>query len=320
MRVRKQEMPKTFKRVRKNLIQRKIMSYYHYTKGSHLSSIVKDGMIKTTNRCCEEKEKPAAWLSKSLSWEVACNIGIFTNEKLVVGDTKSMDEIDSIPADYDYVKKEIGMCRILINETFQTISWKNFKHVSGISKRGYNAWETYSKGNGSSTDQWLCTFSPIPKKYWEGIEMYVNDQWVKWDEKTLIEEFIEFCLRCNGSQELNEWEKNKKVSKQHCQSQVYFIDKYKDEIIEFWEANKHKKGYIEIYVTPDYKPYECGFSFKEKRVHKSTFNVLGESSTGDCALVHFLWEATFNQYRMALAYEVEHYKSNDEKKSKYYEK
>lgn len=273
------------------------MSYYHYTKGSHLSSIIKDGMIKTTNdECCEEKVKPAAWLTKSPEWEVACNTGIFTYDELVDG----INEIHSIPADDEYVKKEIGWCRILISENLPTTSWKEFKQVSGISKSGYNAWETYSRSNGSSPDQWLCTFSPIEKKYWEGIEMYVNDQWVKWDEKILIEEFIESCLRCNGSQELNEW-KGKKVSKQHCKSQVYFIDKYRDKIIEFWEANKHKKGYVQIYIKPNYEPYDCGFQFIEKRVKKSTFKPLLISSTENYALVQFLWEATFNQYRMALA-------------------
>jgi hypothetical protein len=271
------------------------MSYYHYTKGSQLSSIIKDGIIKTANEGYEKKEKPAAWLTKSPEWEVACN-GIFINEKLVDG----INEIDSIPADNEYMKKEIGMCRILINENLPTTSWKEFKKVSGISKSGYNDWETYSKGNGSPIDQWLCTFSPIPKKYWEGIEMYVNDQWVKWDEKILIEEFIELGLKNNGSQELNEW-KGKKVSKLHCESQVYFIDKYRDKIIEFWEANKHKKGYVQIYIKPNYEPYDCGFQFIEKRVKKSTFKPLVISYTGNYALVHFLWEATFNHYRMALA-------------------
>lgn len=278
------------------------MSYYHYTKGSHLGSIVKDGIIKTTNFCCEEREKPAAWLTKSPEWEVACNIGLDTDKTLLVGQTDSMDEVDSIPADNDYVKKEIGMCRILVSEKLPTISWEKFKQVSGISKKGYKRWDTYSIDNGSSTGQWLCTFTPIPKEYWEGIEMYVDDQWVRWDEKILIEDFIELGLRHNGSQELNEW-KNKLVSKQHCQSQIYFIGRYKDEIIEFWKANKHKKGYVEIFVKPTYEPYDCGFRFIEKQVKKSTFKPMRKSGTDTYALVHFLWQATLNQYRMGLAYE-----------------
>lgn len=190
-------MPKTV-RVGKILIP-KIMSYYHYTKGCHLPSIVKDGMIKTTNKGCEKKEKPAAWLTKSSKWETACNIGKVLNHKeLVVGQIYSSDEVDWVIVNNDYMKKEIGMCRILINETLPTISWAKFKHVSGISEQGYWAVDSYSRSNGSPTGQWLCTFSSIPKRYWEAIEMYVDDQWVKWDEKMSIEKFVEICLSCNN--------------------------------------------------------------------------------------------------------------------------
>jgi hypothetical protein len=90
------------------------------------------------------------------------------------------------------------------------------------------------------------------------------------------------------------------ISKEHCKNQLDFIIKYRDEIMEFWEANKHKKGYVKVVITPDYKPYECGFRFIEKRVKKSTFRILQESQTNSYALVHFLWEATYDHYRMAI--------------------
>lgn len=64
-------------------------------------------------------------------------------------------------------------------------------------------------------------------------------------------------------------------------------------------------GYIEVYITSDYKPYASGFRFIEKNVKKSTFKTLKKSETESYALVHFLWEATYTQYRMAIAYESE---------------
>ncbi len=48
------------------------------------------------------------------------------------------------------------------------------------------------------TGQWICAFNPIPKNYWEAIEMFVDDQWVRWDGMTLIERYVEICLECNN--------------------------------------------------------------------------------------------------------------------------
>src|ERR1035437_1943621 len=290
------------------------MSYYHYTKGCHLPSILKDGMIKTTNKGCEKKQKPAAWLTKSPVRYAACRFGKVLNyQELVVGQIYSSDSVDWIIVNNDCMKKEVGMCRILISEDLPTISWAKYKHVSGISEQLYYAIESHSRSKGNPTDQWLCTFNPIPKKYWEGIEMFVDGQWVKWDEKISIEKFIDICLSCIGNQEIPNLKSDEnikdneawshQISKEHCQKQIDFMNVYRDEIAEFWEANKHKKGFIAVHVTDDYKLYDCGLIFKERRVEKSTFYpILWKSRTENIALVHFFWEATFTQYRMAFAY------------------
>jgi hypothetical protein len=290
------------------------MSYYHYTNGSRLGSILKDGIIKTSKILLDKKEKPATWLTKSPEWDLACNVGIVKNTKeLAVEQDYLSDEVRIETADYDYMKKEIGMCRILINESLPVISWAKFRYVSGVEWTSYYVIDECSRTSGSPVDKWICTFSEIPKKYWEGIEMFVDDQWVKWDKKISIEKFIDICLSCNGNQEIHNlisdenikdnevW--NHKISKEHCQKQIDFMNAYRDEIAEFWEANKHKKGFIAVHVTDDYKLYDCGLIFKERRVKKSTFYpILWKSRTENIALVHFFWEATFTQYRMAFAY------------------
>ena len=174
------------------------MCYYHYTKGCHLRSIVKDGMINTTDILCEKKQKPAVWLTKSPEWEVACNAGIVLNREELAGrQSYYLDEMDLIDAGVEYMRKEIGMCRILISEKLPVITWAKYKHVSGVSSEMYNALDSHSKNKGCPVDQWYCRFSGIPRKYWQGIEMFVEDQWVRWDEKTCIEEFVALCLSCN---------------------------------------------------------------------------------------------------------------------------
>lgn len=276
------------------------MSYYHYTNGSHLAKIVNEGLIRTSKKILDKKEKPAAWLTKSPEWDTACNVGIVKDtKKLAVELDYFFDEVEIETADNDYMRNEIGMCRILINESLPVISWAKFRYVSGIEWTSYYIIDEYSKYT-SPVDKWICTFSGIPRKYWEGIEMYVDDQWVRWDEKLPIQEFVNLCLSCNGKQLVQE-EMINGFPKKHAQSQLDFIREHHDEIISVWEANKDKRGYIEIYTTPDYKPYASGFKFIEKRVKKSSFKLLQKSDTETYALVHFLWEATFTQYRMAVA-------------------
>lgn len=125
------------------------MSYFHYTKGRLLPSIVKDGVIKTSKLLLEKKEKPVVWLSKSPEWEKSCNIGkIVSTTELKPGYIYSSHEVRSVTVDNDYMKKEVGMCRILISETLPTVTFAKFKHVSGISERMFNALDSHSKGIG----------------------------------------------------------------------------------------------------------------------------------------------------------------------------
>jgi hypothetical protein len=305
----------------------KIMSNYHYTKACHLPSILKDGIIKTSKNFLDRNEKPATWLTKSPEWDVACNIGKVLNaDDFISGHYYSTDQIDLVPVNNEYMKNKIGMCRILVSEDLQTISWAKFRYVSGISESSYTLLDRHCRNIGSPVEQWLCTFRNIPSKYWEGIEMFVDDQWVKWDEKISIEKFIDLCLSCNGnygdhctisnqSYKISENQKDRKlrsngISKEDCQKQIDFMNAYRDDIAVFWEANKHRKGYIAVHVTDDYKLYDCGLIFKEKRVKKSTFYPsLWKSRTENFALVHFFWEATFTQYRMAFAYDLENFES-----------
>jgi hypothetical protein len=176
------------------------MSYYHYTKGCHLPSIVKDGVIKTSKVLLDLKEKPAVWLTKSPEWEVACNVGkVLNTDEFVSGEVYLVNTINSVTVNNDYMKKRIGMCRIIINELVPVVSWAKFKYVGKISDWMYDSIDSYSKSIGCTVNQWICTFAPIPQKYWEGIEVFVDNEWVKWDERIPIKEFVELCISCNNN-------------------------------------------------------------------------------------------------------------------------
>jgi hypothetical protein len=174
------------------------MKMYHYTKGCHLPSIVKEGIIRTS-KFVIKKEKPAVWLTQSPVWESACNIGkVLNHHELVVGKIYSSNEVETFSVSDEYMRKEIGMCRIVISDELPTITWAKFKHVSRIPENIYKALDEHSRNKGCPVEQWRCTFSPIPRKYWEAIEMFVDGQWVKWDEKYPIEDFVDLCLDANN--------------------------------------------------------------------------------------------------------------------------
>lgn len=278
------------------------MSYYHYTKGCHLGSIVKESMIRTTDEGIEKKEKPAAWLTKSPVWESECNVGKVVCQREVLDRNIYGDyETKIVTESNEHMRKNVGMCRILISEKLPTITWAKFKHVSRISKRMYNSLDNTCRRNGSPVDKWLCTFNAIPEKYWEGIEMYVDDQWVRWDEKMPIQEFINLCLSSNGKQSIVE-PKTCRFTKKHIKTQLNFIEKHSNEITEIWEDNRCKNGYVIVVVPSDYNSYTLGYRITRKPIQKSIFKAFWKSETENFAFVRFEWGATLTHCYLALPY------------------
>jgi hypothetical protein len=279
------------------------MNYYHYTKSMHLGSIVRGGEIRQSQIRTEKQEKPSVWLTTSSEWESACNVGIVSPEIMksskIYGTIKP-DQI--VTATDDYMIKEIGQCRIVLKENLPVVTWAKYKYVSGISEKMYDQMHSFNTNKGFNVADWRCTFNTIPEKYWVGVEMFVKGEWVRWDEKISIEEFVKNCMAKNN----DELDTKDIAPSSGFQSYVYkqmdFIEQYKQKIIEFWEANKTRNGYVEIFVTPDYQPYKCGFRFIEKKNKKADFKPLVTDNKKNKALVHFLWQATFTQYKTAIGY------------------
>lgn len=173
---------------------------YHYTKGCHLPKIVREGVIKQSTSFLDKKEKPAVWLTTCPEWEVGCNSGLIKNpdfSKSPIGKYYYCGKLDFVTAPNEFMKRNIGMCRILVNKNIPTVTWRKFKWVSGISEIYYNSLDRIHKLEGSPVEKWRISFKELPRKQWQGIEMYVQDQWVRWDEKVPIGEFVSLCLSCN---------------------------------------------------------------------------------------------------------------------------
>lgn len=281
------------------------MSYYHYTTGSHLAKIVKDGIIHTHRTLSYIFKKPVVWLTKSPQWDIARNVVIsIENDDFGLGNTDSSTGLDYYIVSNDYMRKECGMCRIVVNENLPTTIWANYRHACQISDLHYNNIDKVSRELGSLTDLWLCSFIPITRYYWEGIEIFVGNEWIKWDEKISIERFLDLCMSCNGNNEFKSIAIEDDISEAEYKQLEFFIS-YEKEIIAFWEAHKHKTGYVQILINPEYELIDDSFLFVEKQFDKSKFLNNYESESNNYAYVQFLWQSDYTKYKAALAYEPE---------------
>lgn len=144
------------------------MNLYHYTKAVHLIRIVKDGYIKRATAFIGKNETPAVHLTYSPEWEPT-----------VWSDSKG--DINKIAG---------GKARIIVKDTIKVVTWDKFKYVSGTSTAFYDSLTKTAKERNSPIDQWRQYFGKITKENWLGIEIYNNDQWIRWDGIIPIEDFV----------------------------------------------------------------------------------------------------------------------------------
>ena len=92
--------------------------------------------------------------------------------------------------------------------------------------------------------------------------------------------------------------------------QTDFINNNASVLAALWEANRAKKGYIQIFIKPDYLSY-YGLKFiEQKRVRKGTFlmpkgdALIKYDGVKNCVLVEFCWEKIYTSYRAAIGYKI----------------
>jgi hypothetical protein len=194
------------------------------------------------------------------------------------------------------MKQIMGVCRIKISDKLQTTSYAKFKHVGKVPADYFDSFTEHNYSVGGKPHLWNCSFKPISKEYFESIEMMVGDEWVKWDGTVSIEEFVDVCHSCNSSDALPEL---KTVAPEVFGQMKFFIHKH-EQIIDAWESNKGKRGYLEIYVKEDYDT--CSIKFIEKGFKDSDFCAAEESDSGHYIYMHLLWYDTYTHYKGAFAY------------------
>lgn len=82
------------------------------------------------------------------------------------------------------------------------------------------------------------------------------------------------------------------------QKRLDFLNANQAEIVKLWESNQPQRGYVQIIVDEDLKPYSL--KFIAKNVKRSTFIEL--SKDDNQALCEILWDDTFTKNRVAFGY------------------
>ena len=144
------------------------LRFFHYTSPTYLPAIIKAGYIKFATAGIDKKEKPAVWLSTNPVWEhTATKIGM----------------INGIPTQMTMEQqyKLVGLARIEVQRLDDFVSWKKFRHVSGVTEQSFLFMERLGKMKDANPDEWWAYFKVIERKDWLAVEVWDGKEWVSAD-------------------------------------------------------------------------------------------------------------------------------------------
>ena len=144
------------------------LRFFHYTSPTYLPAIIKAGYIKFATAGIDKKEKPAVWLSTNPVWEhTATKIGM----------------INGIPTQMTMEQqyKLVGLARIEVQRLDDFVSWKKFRHVSGVTEQSFLFMERLGKVKGAKPEEWWAYFKPIENAHWLRIEIWNGNEWMSAD-------------------------------------------------------------------------------------------------------------------------------------------
>lgn len=145
------------------------MRVWHYTVGSCLRSIWKDGVIKPATAFVPKYERPVVWFSLSESWEPSANKGVIKNGRnrgLTTAETERLAG---------------GLFRIGVSVDTAPLDWQTIRRTSGMASLHADALEKIALNNGEDLDKWRGTYEPVAKKLWLAVEGFQNGAWAPVD-------------------------------------------------------------------------------------------------------------------------------------------
>lgn len=139
---------------------------WHYTTMRHLKEIMISEVIQLSNPLLRGV-KPASWVSTNPLWETIANKMYALPSGEIVKHICT-DEMFNI----------VGVARIEVKPSDQYVTWKKYRHVSGIGHWEFLTLEQVGIERGANPEEWFARFSPIRKEEWLTTQIMIDGEWI----------------------------------------------------------------------------------------------------------------------------------------------
>jgi hypothetical protein len=146
------------------------MILYHYTRGIHLRSILREGKLRLATASVVINEQAACWFTRSPQWPPLCGMGEIDEQGRTVRN-----------CDMQTVHRQIGIARILVDESAAPHTWTYHKRNSGIHPRVAKNLAKVSSNTGENPHDWRMSYEPVGKEHWLAVEVWDGHGWVSID-------------------------------------------------------------------------------------------------------------------------------------------
>jgi hypothetical protein len=139
---------------------------FHYTVGAYLPNIIKDGQIELATAFVHN-DRPAVWFTTKPDWEETANKMLTT-----------VDDSIEILSRKDTELFGDGLIRIEILPDAAPYSWKDFRRLSGVSRKMFGVLDSTARKTGANPElEWRVSFTPVKKEQWLSIEKWNGKEW-----------------------------------------------------------------------------------------------------------------------------------------------
>lgn len=124
--------------------------WWHYTLGTTLIKIIRDGRIKRASARVARRERRAVWFSCHETWEPTATKGILTSAGVRDATIADMVAMGGL------------LVRIEVSQAAARHDWHYHRRMSGVDPRAADALENAARGRGSEPTEWRVSYQDVP--------------------------------------------------------------------------------------------------------------------------------------------------------------
>lgn len=147
-----------------------LMRVWHYTVGTHIPSILKEGVIRVEDTTLSFAVKSACWFSTSQDFErTACKLGLTPKGErygLTVEETEHFGH---------------GLYRIEAGRQVRLHPFSRYRRLLGASKGLEEMMDRAGRKMGGDPAQWRFSLHPVPRAQWGVVQKRIDGIWTDVD-------------------------------------------------------------------------------------------------------------------------------------------